>query len=237
MLKKTGILLAALALVIAGAGAFLARRHATTVPVLWRAPEFTLTDQRGSPFASSELNGTVWIASFIYTSCPDVCPLITARMAQIRDALAAEEVLGTGARLVSFTVDPQRDSPAVLRAYAERYGGADPGRWAFLTGPPQAMRDIVTDGFRLGAQITPAAGVVTQPTPPAPATGRETPAPAAGVTPAPAAGDDAASTHTAHGAGQPAGARHAAGEATHDPYLVIHSPRLVLVDGDRKSVV
>lgn len=201
MLKRTAILLAVLALAVAGIGAFLARRSTASVPVLWEAPDFALTDHQGSPFSSAELNGTVWVASFIYTSCPDVCPLITARVAQLRDALAAEGVLGTRVRLVSFSVDPERDTPAVLRGYAENYGGAEPGRWAFLTGLPGVMREVVTKGFRLAAQTAPA----DHP----PAQGEVAPAPSRHAGPA-ASGEDT---------------------SRRQPYLVLHSPRLVLVDG------
>ncbi|MFW6201221.1 MAG: SCO family protein [Gemmatimonadota bacterium] len=122
-------------------------------PALWDAPDFALIDQNGDTLRASDLDGAPWVASFVFTNCVDVCPTISARVARLRDSLAAEGRLGgDGVRLVSFTVDPERDSPDVLRGYAERYGGSPPDRWAFLTGEPaSAVRELIQEGFRLSA--------------------------------------------------------------------------------------
>jgi cytochrome oxidase Cu insertion factor (SCO1/SenC/PrrC family) len=93
------------------------------------APRFTLTDQVGRPFASGAQRGRVLLVNFIYTSCRDACPLLTAKLALIRRRLTEVE----GLRLVSITVDPLRDTPAVLTRYAEGFG-ARPEGWVFLTG-------------------------------------------------------------------------------------------------------
>ncbi len=130
--------------------------RANDLPVYWSAPAFALLDQEGDTLRSSDLNGAPWVASFIFTNCTDVCPLITTRMAALRDSLRAKGVLGTGVRLVSFTVDPARDTPDVLRAYAARFGASPPDQWAFLTGtPPEAVRDMIQRGFRLAATALP----------------------------------------------------------------------------------
>ncbi|MGB7413485.1 MAG: SCO family protein [Thermosynechococcaceae cyanobacterium] len=112
-------------------------------------PQFTLTDQNGQSLKQQDLRGQVWVASFIYTSCPDVCPLITRQVAALRDALAASQLLGDSVRLVSFTVDPERDSPAVLQTYAQKFKAENPKRWAFLTGDSDQMRALLVDGFHL----------------------------------------------------------------------------------------
>lgn len=120
------------------------------LPVYWEAPEFSLVDQEGDTLRASELRGAPWVASFIFTNCTGVCPLISARMALLRDRLAEEERLGEEVRLVSFSVDPARDTPEALRRYAEGFGGSPPDEWAFLTGtPPGEVRALIQEGFRL----------------------------------------------------------------------------------------
>jgi cytochrome oxidase Cu insertion factor (SCO1/SenC/PrrC family) len=108
-------------------------------------PDFALIDQRGRPVRRSDLEGKVWIASFIFTSCPDECLLMTAEMALLQSDLAHL----ADVRLVSITVDPERDTPAVLLQYGERYH-ADPTRWFLLTGDKHAIYRLASEGFRLG---------------------------------------------------------------------------------------
>jgi protein SCO1 len=115
------------------------------LPIYGAVPDFALTDQTGRPVRKADLEGNVWVASFIFTSCPDECPLMTAEMAQLQSDLAHVPDL----RLVSITVDPEHDIPAVLSHYAERFN-ADPARWLFLTGDKRAIYRLVRDGFRLG---------------------------------------------------------------------------------------
>jgi cytochrome oxidase Cu insertion factor (SCO1/SenC/PrrC family) len=115
------------------------------LPVYGSIPDFALTDQRGRLVRRSDLDGNVWIASFIFTNCPDECPLMTAEMARLQSDLAYMNAL----RLVSISVDPDRDTPAVLSQYAERFN-ADPGRWVFLTGDKRAIYRLAREGFRLG---------------------------------------------------------------------------------------
>lgn len=126
------------------------------LPIYWAAPAFALVDQEGDTVRSSEFRGAPWVASFIFTNCTDVCPLITTRMAALRDSLRAENILGAGVRLVSFTVDPTRDTPEVLGEYAAKFGASPSAHWAFLTGtPPEAVRDMIQEGFRLAAVAPP----------------------------------------------------------------------------------
>lgn len=148
---------AVLALLMIGLGVVFFRPGASReLPLYWEAPEFTLVHQGGDVLRSAELRGTPWMASFVFTNCASICPLITQKMAGVRDGLAAEGVLGDQVRLVSFTVDPARDTPEVLREYAGRFGGSPPEEWAFLTGePPEAVRTMIQEGFKLTASVSP----------------------------------------------------------------------------------
>lgn len=105
---------------------------------------FSLTDQSGRPFGSADLKGKVWVADFIFTRCQGPCPLQSARMAALHKSFARAEDL----RFVSFSVDPNFDTPAVLSEYAARYG-ADPVRWRFLTGPTEKMYKLIREDFHL----------------------------------------------------------------------------------------
>jgi protein SCO1/2 len=113
--------------------------------VYGRVPDFALIERSGRQITRADLLGKVWIVNFFYTECPDTCPLQSAHMARLQDALAQEPDV----RLVSISVDPEHDTPEVLAAYAARYG-ADPDRWLFLTGPKDAIYQLAIDGFHLG---------------------------------------------------------------------------------------
>lgn len=138
------------ALVLGALLAYAVLRPASDLPVLYRAPAFSLTDQTGRPFDSRQLRGTVWVADFIYTNCRDICPVITGNMAELRDSLRARGAFPGRVRFVSFSVDPERDTPAALTTFASRYGGADPAGWAFLTGPLPDVQRLLLDGFHVG---------------------------------------------------------------------------------------
>src|SRR5213083_1249910 len=114
-----------------------------TVSSYGTVPEFLLVNQDGQNFGSAQLRGKIWIADFIYTTCPGPCPMISSRMSELQKPLQK-----TAVRLVSFSVDPEKDTPEVLRSYAERLQ-AEPGRWDFLTGPKSAIYRLSHDGFKL----------------------------------------------------------------------------------------
>lgn len=109
-------------------------------------PDFSLVERNGSEINLFQLRGTVWVADFIYTSCQDTCPLQTAEMAKLQESLRNTP----GVTLVSFSVDPQKDTPEALSKYADRFG-ADAKRWLFLTGPKDQITHLVQEGFRLSA--------------------------------------------------------------------------------------
>lgn len=103
------------------------------------APEFTLTTTDGGRLSLSDLRGKVVAVTFIYATCTDTCPLLTAKMAGMQKRLGPD--FGPRVRFVSITVDPERDTPAVLTQYARNHG-ANPVGWAFLTGTPGEIRDV-----------------------------------------------------------------------------------------------
>lgn len=109
-------------------------------------PEFGLVSQTGDSVHLADLRGNVWVADFIFTNCASTCPMMTAQLSRLQKALAGE----TRARLVSFSVDPVRDTPERLAEYAKGYG-ATPDRWLFLTGDQQQVRTLSIDGFHLSA--------------------------------------------------------------------------------------
>ena len=115
----------------------------TDLPVLGTVPAFALTNSDGAPLSQQQLAGSVWVADFIFTQCPGMCPVLSAQMARVQKALPSSAV-----RLVSFSVDPKNDTPEALRAYADRFG-ADQDRWLFVTGQRDALYDLIQRGFRL----------------------------------------------------------------------------------------
>ena len=108
--------------------------------------DFALVDQDGKKFESRQLRGQVWLASFFFTKCPDVCPRLNQTLAQFQRDPAFGDT-----RLVSITCDPQHDTPAVLKQYAERFQ-AGPQQWFFLTGEADYLRQLGKDSFMVSLE-------------------------------------------------------------------------------------
>jgi cytochrome oxidase Cu insertion factor (SCO1/SenC/PrrC family) len=140
--------LVAIFLLLAGCG------FQPEIPVFYPAPDFSLTERSNRTVTLENLRGKVWVADFIFTSCAGMCPVMSGKMQRLQATLPA------GVGFVSFTVDPERDTPEVLTAYAKRYG-ADPERWLFLTGPKDALHRLSRDGFKLALEE--ATGTVIEP--------------------------------------------------------------------------
>jgi protein SCO1/2 len=135
-------------IVLAGVAAsyqFIAVR-VQPLPVYMALPEAILTDQDGQAFDLNQTRGKVVVLSLIYIHCPDICPLTTAKMKQIQDRVHLAG-LDKQVQLVTFTVDPARDSPEVLKRFAGVFH-ADPSNWVFLTGTPDQI-DILIKGLSL----------------------------------------------------------------------------------------
>lgn len=127
-------------------------RPAPRLAVYGEVPPFALIERSGRTVSRGDLAGKVWVANFIFTSCRLTCPQQTAAMARLQDDLAAEPDV----RLVSITIDPDHDTPAVLARYAARFR-ADADRWLFMTGEPRAILSLAEEGFRLAAFVAPPA--------------------------------------------------------------------------------
>jgi cytochrome oxidase Cu insertion factor (SCO1/SenC/PrrC family) len=109
-------------------------------------PDFSLVTSSGEPLHKNDLDGKFWIASFIFTRCTGECPQVTGTMARLQKELSGKDV-----RLVSFSVDPEHDTPEILQSYAKMYG-ADPHQWLFVTGEKKQVYDLILDGFHLGVE-------------------------------------------------------------------------------------
>lgn len=122
------------------------RPHAP-LPVLGEVPAFHLLDERGTPFTDVSMRDHVSVVDFIFTRCPSSCPRLTRRMADLQSRLTQDE---RDVRLVSFSVDPENDTPPVLFKYATD-AHADPARWSFITGGADDVQKAVVVGFKMSA--------------------------------------------------------------------------------------
>jgi cytochrome oxidase Cu insertion factor (SCO1/SenC/PrrC family) len=109
----------------------------------WKVPEFSLTERSGQPLKLDDLAGKVWVADFFYTTCPGPCPMLSSRLSDVQKALGKEADL----RLVSISTDPEKDTPDVLKLYAEKFQAND--RWFFLTGDKHGIFGLAREGFKL----------------------------------------------------------------------------------------
>jgi protein SCO1/2 len=116
------------------------------LPALGQVSDFTLTNQDGHKVSLSDLQGKVWVADIIFTRCPGPCLKMTRQMRDLQAALPPN----SPAKLVTLTTDPEFDTPAVLKTYAQRFG-ADFNRWLFLTGSPKGIANLAIDSLKLTA--------------------------------------------------------------------------------------
>jgi protein SCO1 len=120
------------------------------LPILGHLPDFTFTQSNGRLFGLDEMKGKINVVDFMFTSCPMICPAMTARMSNLYQAFAAD----TNIRFVSITVDPQADSLPTLRAYAKEHGVVD-NRWVFLRCSIEKVVTLSEKGFMLSADRLP----------------------------------------------------------------------------------
>jgi protein SCO1 len=141
--------------VIAVAVTWLGRERITQATMVPQLPElgvvsdFTLVESSGKPIRLADLRGKVWIASFIFTHCAGSCPIMTHHLAKLQSELPTRDDL----RIVSVSVDPERDTPEVLAKYAAS-NGADRTRWLFLTGDKKLIYKLAHEAFRLAVDDT-----------------------------------------------------------------------------------
>lgn len=144
MARRALVPAAGIVLALAALSTLLAfRQREPPLPVLGTLSPFALTGHDGRPLTLERLRGHPFVANFIFTRCAGICPAMTARLAQVQGRLPA------GVAIVSFTVDPENDTPEVLARYARDFHAGP--RWTFATGAKQALYDLATRDFKLAA--------------------------------------------------------------------------------------
>ena len=115
------------------------------LPVLGTIPEFYFTDSRDKRISRADLDGKVWVADFIFTTCTMACPVLTGNMNLVHKEFQNNDDV----RIVSISVYPEYDTPEVLKKYASQYD-ANTNRWHFLTGPEENVQNVIKNGFKMG---------------------------------------------------------------------------------------
>lgn len=124
--------------------------------VIKEVPQFSLINQFGKEVTQTDLLGSLWVVNYIFTSCGGTCPAMTFQMRELQRSIPSDMPV----KFVSVSVDPERDTPDVLREYAEEWE-ADADRWLFLTGEKEEIYSLSRDGFLLG--ISPEGGTLAEP--------------------------------------------------------------------------
>ena len=125
---------------------FYKHRYQKKLPQYNEIPAFQLTDQLGNSFSKKDMDGSIWVANFIFTSCVSTCPRLTEKMRQLNSILEKENIRSV--KLVSFSVDPDRDTPKRLLDYSEAFD-ANPKKWKFLTGDSKNVEHTIIQGFKI----------------------------------------------------------------------------------------
>lgn len=149
---RTGFFLVCLAVVFCAVDItwFEAKYSPPPLQKIRPLPDFKLTECRGAEVQLSDLKGKVWLADFVYTTCPSTCPMLSSRLSALQD----EAFKSDAVRFVSISVNPANDTPEVLRPYAEKFHAKE-GKWFFLTGDKTKVTELVTGGFLLTLKDSP----------------------------------------------------------------------------------
>ena len=115
------------------------------LPITGAVPDFEFTDSNGETITREDMEGKVWVADFIFTTCTMACPIMTGNMNIIHKSFKEDN----NVRIVSISVYPEYDTPEILKEYASRYN-ANTDRWHFLTGPEESVKNIIKTGFKIG---------------------------------------------------------------------------------------
>ena len=119
---------------------------------LGAAPSWDMVSQTGADLSSEDLRGKVYLVNFIWTNCRDTCPTLSLQMALLQERLKEEALLGDRVALISISFDHERDTPERLDRYA-RIFKAEPGGWYILTGSPEEVMRVVTQGFGISYRL------------------------------------------------------------------------------------
>jgi len=119
-----------------------------------KVADFSFTNQQGKTITNSDYSGKVYLVEFFFTTCPTICPRMSRNLVDIQDSFNGLDNFG----IASFTINPENDTPEILKAYAEKYKVTNPN-WHFLTGDYDAIYDLANTGFNLyAAEVEGAAG-------------------------------------------------------------------------------
>ncbi|WP_203970171.1 SCO family protein [Capnocytophaga stomatis] len=111
-----------------------------------KAPKFSFTNQNNQTISNKDYEGKVYVVDFFFTTCPTICPIMTSSMVKVQNALEGKNV-----GFASFSINPENDTPEVLKEYAKQHGITSP-HWHLLTGDEKAIYDLANNGFNLHAQ-------------------------------------------------------------------------------------
>lgn len=123
-----------------------ANKSRSEIPVLWEVPKFEFVESSGRPFGLEGMKGKINIVDFIFTNCPNICPVMSARMSELYELYSDSPIV----QFVSISVDPERDTLEALRQYAAAWG-VDDDRWLFLRAPIEDVVVLSEEGFKLQA--------------------------------------------------------------------------------------
>lgn len=126
---------------------YMSRKAFEAPEILGEVAPFTFVDQSGNSFGSADLKGRMWVANFLFTRCQGPCPLIAHRTSELHEEFKSPDL-----NFVSFTVDPENDTPAVLTDYAKTYGNGN--RWHLLTGDKKEIYTLIRNSFHLAVEKT-----------------------------------------------------------------------------------
>ncbi|MEX0776696.1 MAG: SCO family protein [Phycisphaeraceae bacterium] len=124
------------------------------IPVSFPVPDFQLTTSTEQPLSLGDMQGKVWIASFVFTRCPAACPVMTSMYYRLQELLKKELPDTRDARLLSISIDPEHDTPAVLAERA-RIAHSDPAIWLWVTGDKQQVVRLAIEGFKISVADNP----------------------------------------------------------------------------------
>ncbi|CEN33130.1 SCO family protein [Capnocytophaga cynodegmi] len=111
-----------------------------------KAPKFSFTNQNNQTISNKDYEGKVYVVDFFFTTCPTICPIMTSSMVKVQNAFEGKNI-----GFASFSINPENDTPEVLREYAQQHGITSPN-WHLLTGDEEAIYDLANNGFNLHAQ-------------------------------------------------------------------------------------
>ncbi|MFT5102833.1 MAG: protein SCO1/2 [Candidatus Latescibacterota bacterium] len=111
-----------------------------------KAPQFTFVNQNNDTISQAYYSNKIYVVEFFFTTCPSICPIMTTNMLKIQEAFKDDANFG----IASISIDPEYDTPAILKQYADGYGATHPN-WNFLTGEKAAIHTLSNEGFKIYA--------------------------------------------------------------------------------------